>query len=468
MAYEAVDEIVCSMLPGEVRLALLADGRPVEFIVERGAQMGRAGEVHLGRVLRVVPGLDAAFVDLGFGREGYLPAAEAAFAGKEEPIADLVAEGDAVLVQIRKEALTDKGPLLSCNITLPGRLLVYAPEQTGVAVSSRLADEAERKRLVETVQGMIAEDEGVILRTAAEGASAEDFETDLAALRALWQEIDGTADDRDPPCLMHGEVPLLVRAMRDLAGPGLRRVVVDDADAAGEARRIAERDLPALAGAVEHHAGPELLFDAYGLEDALADAVARKVTLPSGGEIVIDRTEAFVAIDVNTAGAAGRGRLRDTIAETNFEAAEEIARQIRLRNLSGRIVVDFISMRHAGERSELMDAFRNAVAGDRMPVRVAGMTTLGLVELTRRREREALDEALLAEKLPERPESRVTRAFAALREARRMAAGDPSAAPALTLPGAVAKELEQGGAAAEARAAVEQALGRPIEIRVEC
>ncbi|MBT6116653.1 MAG: Rne/Rng family ribonuclease [Rhodospirillaceae bacterium] len=466
MAYEAVDEIVCSVMPGEVRLALLAKGKPVEFIVEREAEKGRAGEVHLGRVLRVVPGLDAAFVDLGFGREGYLPAAEAAFEDDNERIADLVAEGDAVLVQIRKEALADKGPMLSCNITLPGRFLVYAPEQSGVAVSSRLADEAERKRLVETVEGMIEEGEGLILRTAAEGAKAADFEADLAALRALWQEIDGTADDREPPCLMHGEVPLLVRAMRDLAGPELRRVVVDDADAAAEARRIAERDLPALAGAIEHHAGPELLFDAYDLEEALADAVARRVSLPSGGELVIDRTEAFVAIDVNTARATGRGRLRDTIVETNREAAEEIARQIRLRNFSGRIVVDFISMRQGDERAALIEAFREAVAGDRLPIRVTGMTTLGLVEMTRRREREALDEALLSPRLPERPESRVTRAFAALREARRMAALDPSAAPELTLPGAVAKELESGGAAAEARATVERDLGRAIEVRV--
>jgi Ribonuclease G/E len=194
--------------------------------------------------------------------------------------------------------------------------------------------------------------------------------------------------------------------------------------------------------------------------------VARRVSLPSGGEIVIDRTEAFVAIDVNTARASGRGRLRDTITETNMEAAEEIARQIRLRNFSGRIVVDFISMRYGNERAELIEAFRNAVAGDRLPIRVTGMTTLGLVEMTRRREREALDEALLSPKLPERPESRVTRAFAALREARRLAAGDPSAAPELTVPGAVAKELEKGGSVAEARAAVERAIGRAIAIRI--
>ncbi len=467
MPESVIDEIMCSVVPGEVRAAFLSDGHLIDLLIERDGGAGRVGEIFLGRVQRVIPGMAAAFVDLGIGRDGFLPASDARRGREERDIAALATEGEALLVQVTKDAVGDKGPAVTANVTLAGRLLVYAPFQDSVAVSHRISDQGERDRLTAAVEAVAGSGEGFILRTAAEGVEEEALQADVEEVRARWAEIEAARDQADAPAQLRAELDTLPRILRDHARQGLERVLIDDADACAGARRFAEAHLPEVAGLIEHHAGPQPLFDRFGLEDEIEGALWPRVNLPSGGEIVIETVEALTAVDVNTARNTGRGRQRETILETNLEAAPEIARQVRLRNLAGRIVIDFIHMEDSEDRASVLAALRDAFAGDPLPVRIGGFTSLGLAELTRRRGRPSLDQLLRegcnaceGQGRVERPESV---AHVALRAVRAEAAADPGTAFAIFAAPEVIAALDAG--AAPAREALEAALGRPLVLR---
>ena len=295
----------------------------------------------------------------------------------------------------------------------------------------------------------------------------EALQADVEEVRARWGEVEAARDQAAAPAQLRAELDIVPRILRDHARQGLERVLIDDADACAGARRFAEAHLPEVAGLIEHHAGPEPLFDRFGLEDEIEGALWPRVSLPSGGEIVIETVEALTAVDVNTARNTGRGRQRETILETNLEAAPEIARQVRLRNLAGRIVIDFIHMEDSEDRASVLAALRDAFAGDPLPVRIGGFTSLGLAELTRRRGRPSLDQLLRegcnaseGQGRVERPESV---AHVALRAVRAEAAADPGTAFTLFAAPEVIAAL--GAGAAPAREELEAALGRPLDLR---
>ncbi len=394
-----IDEVLidCGLL--ETRVALVSEGRVREVVVEPRAEESRVGDIFLARVVRVVPGLQAAFLDLGLAQDGFLHAREARFApsapddedGRAPDIGHSVAEGEALYVQVTRDAIGDKGPRLTTNVTLPGRRLVFTPMQAGVAVSRRISDERERARLEDLVAGVSTEDEGFVVRTVAEGAGLEELEAEAERLRQAWREIEERQGQVEVPSCQHREPGAVARALRDHVDGRVRKVWLDRADALGEARRVVDESMPELAGRLELFSGPGALFDLHDIEAEIEAALEPRVALPSGGSLVIESTEALVAIDVNTGPSADARGQRDAGLRTNLEAAHEAARQIRLRGLAGLIVIDFIQMRAQADMEQVMATLREALAQDRTPVRVAGPTTFGLAEITRRRVRPSLE-----------------------------------------------------------------------------
>ena len=397
-----IDEVLIDAGLLETRVALVSEGQLREVVVEPRARESLVGDIFLGRVVRVVPGLQAAFVDLGLDHDGFLHGREARFApsapvgegGRAPDISDCVSEGEALYVQVTRDPIGDKGSRLTTNLTLPGRHLVFTPLQAGIAVSRRIADDDERARLEDLVAGVAAADEGFVVRTAAEGAGVEEIEAEAARLRARWREIEERRGQVEVPSRQHREPGPVARALRDHVDSGVRKVRLGRADALGEARRAVDESMPELAGRLELFRGPGALFDLYDIEAEIEAALEPRVSLPSGGSLVIEATEALIAIDVNTGPSADARGHRDAGFRTNLEAARETARQIRLRGLAGLIVVDFIQMRAKADMDEVMATLREALAHDRTAARVAGPTAFGLAEITRRRVRPSLERML--------------------------------------------------------------------------
>ena len=399
-----VDSVLISRGPGETRVALLSDGRLVELLVAREGEISVAGNVYLGRVEAVNKGIEAAFVDIGLGRSGFLALPEARPAGAEGGpgghIGDYVNEGDAVLVQVLRDPAGDKGAKLTTRVNLAGVNLVFRPGHPGVSISRRIEDEGERGRLTAAVEALAPEGDGFIVRTAASGAAEDALETEARALARRWKDIRlRRANVRAPSALSTEPGPAL-RALRD-HGPGIERIVADDSEALNEVREYCAAELPALAAVVEAHrggqgggqGGKQSLFEAFGVEEQIDEALSPAVALPGGGSLIISQTPALCAIDVNTGGADG-GSKEQTALSVDLEAAAEAARQIRLRNISGLIVVDFVPVRGPGPRAEVLGAFRAAVAADPLGPHVVGYTAMGLVEMTRRRHGPSLQEIL--------------------------------------------------------------------------
>jgi ribonuclease G len=474
-----IDEILIATSPGEVRAALVSEGRLAEVVVERQSAASLVGNVYLGRVGKVVPSMDASFVELGIARAGFLAGDDARNALSAQgdparsrkagagPVSSRVNEGEAVLVQVTKDAFARKGPRLSTAIALPGHWLVYTSSRPGLSLSRRISSAEERARLEATLSPHLEEGEGVILRTAAEGVEATELLGDLMALRKAWGELLARAKDAKVPALLLSEPDPVHRVLRDHAGPGLRRVFCDTrevlARAAAFLARVGE-------GAEAHlHQGPEPLFARHDVEDQIARALDPVVELPSGGSLAIGTLEALTAIDVNSGRHTSAGRFADAILAVNLEAAQEIARQIRLRNLAGLIVIDFVHMDEAGDRTRVTSALRAALAGDPVPAQLGGMTPLGLFEMTRKRVRESLRDALMAPcdacggagwlKSPE------TVAYEILRAAERAAEASGGRAISAIAAADVVAVLEEGAIAA--RTQLEGRLGRPLGLRVE-
>lgn len=384
--------------PHQTRLAVLEAGRLVEFFVERHRGRGLAGNIYKGRVRRVLPGMRAAFVDLGLRRDGYLYLEEMEGGESEAPGA-MPRRGEEVLVQIAREGLADKGPRVTTGITLPGRYLVLTPLAGRLGISRRIEDPEERTRLTTVALerwGDALDEAGCIVRTAAAGAPAEDLAREYEVLADAWREIEGRAASYTAPALVHQEEELAVRVIRDQFGEDFAALLVDGADAHRVIREYLGRVQPELLTRLER--SRRGLFDRYRIDAGVDAALEPKAPLPSGGHLVINQTEALVAIDVNSGrdvGAdGGMESFRDTVLRTNLEAVAEAVRQIRLRDLSGILVIDLIDMEREEDRRAVFERLEAELRKDRARKRVLEISEFGLVQLTRQRRRENLERAL--------------------------------------------------------------------------
>ena len=458
----SIDTVLVNAAPGETRVALVAAGRLVEVWIDRPGRAGGVGDIHLGRVERLLPAIEAAFVNIGTNRSGFLAAAEARPPEREGGgISDFVSEGDAVVVQTTADAVDDKGPRLTKRLTLPGRYLVATPGQTDIRISRRIAGEDERDRLLDLVKEIAEPKEGFIVRTAAARADRSDLARDICALRLAANEVKARQAKAKAPALLYRELDPLRRILRDTAGPGLERIIVDDPNVLAEIRRLAGELAPEAAGRIDAHSGRDPVFETDDVEAQIDAALAPEVALPGGGRLIIEETRSVTVIDVDSGGHTVGGP-EETALTVNLEAVAEIARQMRLRNLAGHLVVDFVSMRQRDNEGQVVEATRHAVADDPTQTHVAGFTRLGLVEMTRQRGRASLADELLAAASGGRRKSPETVALETLRQVLREAAANPAASVAVTAAPAVAAALQ--GSMRDAVATVEKRLGRPLPI----
>ncbi|MFP4130277.1 MAG: ribonuclease G [Halorhodospira sp.] len=389
-------EILVNLTPRETRVALVENGVLQEVHLERTRRRGLVGNIYLGRVCRVLPGMQAAFVDAGLERTAFLHVSDLYRDSGEPPppIDQLIREQQTLLVQVIKDPVGSKGARLTTQITVPSRYLVLTPRSAGTGISARIEDEQERERLRGVARAFEAEqgEGGLIFRTAAEGASEQALEADRRFLVRLWEGICRQAEQVQPGALVHEDLPLLLRAMRDLADGGLERVRVDSREGYQRLRTFCQELLPHVTDRVELYTGERPIFDLYGIEEELERALSRRVGLKSGGYLVIDQTEAMTTIDVNTGGFVGNRNVDETIFKTNLEAAQAIARQLRLRNIGGIIIVDLIDMSEPEHRRQVLRALEKALERDPAKTQIGAVSSLGLVEMTRKRTRESLEQ----------------------------------------------------------------------------
>lgn len=382
-----IDEILASSAFGPMHIALRDEGRLMELLIEDRDEPGAVGDIIVGRVTAILKGMEACFVDIGGEKAGFLSLAARGAADAGPMVAPT--EGASILVQVTKAAQMGKGPGLTRSVSLAGRFLVLTPFQPRIAVSKRIEDAAARARVEKILRAVAGDDdsagEGFIVRTAAAEASAEALEADARALRTRWQEIAARVGNCAVPTRLHGEDRGLARVLRDRAHADIRRVLVDTPRAANEARAFFTEYLPGLERRVELWDGIDPLFEAFGIEDDIADALEPEVSLPCGGSVVIEHTHALTAIDVNTGRNTGRSSHAATVHATNLEAAEEIARQLRLRSVGGMTVIDFVHMDNSDDQDDVLDLLLDALADDPAFIRATGFSELGLVELARRR-----------------------------------------------------------------------------------
>jgi ribonuclease G len=398
-------EILINASTHEARAAVVENGVLQEVFLERASRRGLISNIYKGRVSRVLPGMQAAFIEIGMERTAFLHASDIldprhAGTGIEPPrtesIRTLVAEGNEILVQVVKDPLGTKGARLTTYITLPSRYLVYMPKGQGVGVSARIEDEGERERLRAAVQAGIDADEnaGYIVRTAAEDAPAEALLTDMIYLRKLWEFVREKGMRTEPGRLVHADLPLHLRILRDLLSPDVDKVLIDQPDAHREMQEFARTFMPDTLPRLELYEEPRPVFELHHVEEEIQKALDRKVSLKSGGYLIIDQTEAMTTIDVNTGAFVGHRNLEETIFRTNLEAAVTIARQLRLRNLGGIIIIDFIDMEEPEHRRQVIQALEKTLSEDHAKTSISSVSPLGLVEMTRKRTRESLEHLL--------------------------------------------------------------------------
>ncbi|MGQ9645743.1 MAG: Rne/Rng family ribonuclease [Thermodesulfobacteriota bacterium] len=406
------NELIINVTRQETRVALLEDRLLVEIYIERTKDRGIIGNIYKGKVVKVLPGMQAAFVDIGLEKASFLYVSdvyggmedyeEMIFQGEELPtplnvssqIEDLLSEGQEVLVQVSKEPLGTKGTRITSHITLPGRYLVYMPTVDHVGVSRRIKDERERRRLREIIQGMKPPSGGFIVRTASEGAEPDEIRNDMEFLLRLWSNVQKKKESSAAPSLIHSDLTMVLRVIRDILSPQVNRIVIDSKEEYENILSFINTYMPKQKCEILLYEKAEPIFDAYGIEMEIDKILGRKVWLKSGGYIVIDMCEALVAIDVNTGRYVGKRNLADTILKTNLEAAKEIAYQLRLRNIGGIIIIDFIDMEREGDRDKVFQAFEEALRKDRQKTSIFKISDLGLVEMTRKRTRENISRIL--------------------------------------------------------------------------
>ncbi|AEV24848.1 MULTISPECIES: ribonuclease G [Azospira] len=403
------EEILINFTPQETRVAVMHQGVAQELHIERTASLGIVGNIYLGKVVRILPGMQSAFIDVGLERTAFLHVADIWLPRHSEkngekgdgeggmrPIERILTEGQSLVVQVIKDPIGTKGARLSTQISIAGRMLVYLPQEKHIGVSQRIEDEQEREQLRERLTRLVPEDEkgGFIVRTMAENASDEELANDIEYLRKTWRGIKENSLRVAPPHLLYQELSLSQRVLRDFVNPETSRIVIDSRENFQKLKEFAALYTPKVLELLDHYTGERPLFDLHGVEDEIQKALARRVDLKSGGYLIIDQTEAMTTIDVNTGGFVGVRNFDDTIFKTNLEAAQTIARQLRLRNLGGIIIVDFIDMENPEHRDAVLAEFNKALARDHTKMTVNGFTALGLVEMTRKRTRESLAHVL--------------------------------------------------------------------------
>jgi ribonuclease G len=409
-------EIVINATRHESRIAVLDEGQVVELWVERTRHRTIVGNIYKGRVTKVLPGMQSAFVDLGLERDAFLYVSDVIedleeyesettdelhldevtqSHRPEASIADLLREGQEIVVQVSKDTIAGKGARITSHITLPGRFLVYMPTVNHIGVSRRIEDEAERARLKEILDRIRNGNHGgFIVRTAGEGRAEEEFLADLRYLTELWEHIKRRGEKSSASTAIHHDLDLVLRTIRDVLGPEFKSVWVDSVDQYQRIVEFLDQIQPQLVPRVRLFRRDEPIFEEFGIEPEIAKALKSKVWLKSGGYIVINQTEALVAIDVNTGKYVGKKNLEETVFRTNLEAAKEIVRQIRLRDLGGIIVLDFIDMEDANNRQRLFEALENEIRKDRSKTKILQISEFGLIEMTRKRVRQSLERSL--------------------------------------------------------------------------
>jgi len=436
------NELIINVTNQETRVALLENGQVVEFHLDLARERGIAGNIYKGKVIRVLPGMQAAFVDIGMDRAAFLYVDDALPEKRrleeteededeednmdlsrseeadqrsaslesmyeeatidrtgETPIESLLQEGKILMVQVAKEPIGTKGPRITTHISLPGRHLVLMPSVDHVGISKRIENEEERKRLKDLVEAHRPRNMGFIVRTAAEGKDEKAIRADIDFLVNLWKEIKTKHDKAKAPALIHSDLNIALRAIRDLFNADVERVVIDSKQEYDHILSYFGKHMPKLSTKIELYEGSEPIFDFFGLEIEISRALGRKVWLKSGGYIVIDQAEALTAIDVNTGRFVGKRNLEDTILKTNLEAVREICYQLRLRNIGGIIIIDFIDMEKESNREKIFQALSDALKNDKAKTNILKISDLGLAEMTRKRTRENISR-LLSEPCP--------------------------------------------------------------------
>ena len=397
------EELLINVTPQETRVAYVENGLLQEVHIERERKRGLVGNIYKGKVVRVLPGMQAAFLDVGLDRTAFLHVSDIAQDnGKNadveptEIIMNLLHEGQELMVQVAKDPMGSKGARLTTQISFPSRYLVYMPGISLVGISQRIDSEVERQRLKDILSDFAGEFEtgGYIARTVAEGMSEEAIYKDMQFLQKIWLNIQDKYSSSAPGSLVHEDMSLVMRTMRDLSGIDIEKVRIDSRSNAEQVKRFASKFIPELENCIEHYPGERPIFDLYGIEDEIQRALERKVPLKSGGHLIIDQTEAMTTIDVNTGAFVGHRNLEETIFKTNLEAAQALVRQLRLRNLGGIIIIDFIDMSDEEHKRQVLRALEKALDKDHAKTNVCEVSALGLVEMTRKRTRESLEHIL--------------------------------------------------------------------------
>lgn len=397
----------------ESRIAVLDEGRVVELWIERKRHNTIVGNIYKGRVTKVLPGMQSAFVNVGLDRDAFLYVSDVQEEVEiddeesdelaleevhqlkvETSIADLLREGQEVMVQVIKDSIAAKGARVTTHITLPGRFLVYMPTIRHVGVSRRIEEDPERERLKSILEILDSGDGGLIARTAGEGREAEDFQADFDYLSALWDRIRHRAEKQSAPSVVHRDLDLVLRTIRDVLSVDVKSVWIDSVEEYERVVEFLDQIQPRLTGRVRLYSRENPIFDEFGIEPEIEKALRPKVWLKSGGYIVINQTEALVSVDVNTGKFVGKSNLEETVFKANIEAAKEIVRQIRLRDLGGIIVVDFIDMEDPDNRDALFREFESEIRKDRSKTRILQISEFGLIEMTRKRVRQSLERSL--------------------------------------------------------------------------
>ena len=394
-------EILMNITPTETRVAVVENGVLQEIYIERSNHLGLVGNIYKGKVVRVLPGMQAAFVEVGLERTAFIHVAEVQGGDAQASISQLLHEGQSIIVQITKDPIGTKGARLTTELAIPSRYLVYMPGTQHLGISQRIEDEEERVRLKQLVQhcldeqGFSTEQGGFIVRTAAEGVGEEEIRADINYLQRLWRKLEERILENKTPSLVYSELPLSLRMLRDYARTEVGKIFIDSRETYQRVEQFVQQYIPELAQSIEYYPGPRPIFELYSVEDEIQRGLERKVMLKSGGYLVIDQTEAMTTIDVNTGGFVGRRTLEETIFKTNLEAASAIGRQLRLRNLGGIIILDFIDMVDPEHQRQVLRMLEKTLEKDRTKTKISGVSGLGLVEMTRKRTRESLEQMLL-------------------------------------------------------------------------
>ncbi len=410
-------EIIVNAGKEETRVALLENGLVTEIYIDRRKDRGIAGNVYKGRVMKVLPGMQAAFVDIGLEKSAFLYVGDVFDSASEyapmmddeglelevetkrkrthtNQIEDLLQEGQEILVQVSKEPISTKGARVTTYISIPGRYLVVMPGINHIGVSRRIENGEERRRLRQLVEKRRKQNTGYIIRTASEGRSEEEVAADIEFLARLWENIQKKKERVSAPALLHNELDLVFRVIRDVFTGDVDKMVIDSAEEYQRVKEFVDSYIPQLGRRVKRYDQDEPVFDSYGVEIEISRALGRKVWLKSGGYIIVDQTEALTTIDVNTGRYVGKRTLEDTILKTNLEAVREIAYQLRLRNIGGIIILDFIDMEREDNRRKVYSALQEALARDKAKTTISHISPLGLIEMTRKRIRESLGRTL--------------------------------------------------------------------------